>query len=115
MSSLFVQMICVPTFTESVAGEKVKLSILTSAFPATTGEAATPGGTAWKLIKTVITEAAKQRIQSVLLQPVFLIISALPFLICGRVERALFFPADSLRVALCRTCARKFYSSQILH
>ena len=33
MSSPFVQVICVPAFTVSAAGEKLKLSILTSAFP----------------------------------------------------------------------------------
>jgi hypothetical protein len=73
MSSPFVQVICVPAFTVSAAGEKLKLSILTSAFPAATGAAAAPGGAAWKLIKAVIPQDAKQKIHSVLLRLVFLV------------------------------------------
>jgi hypothetical protein len=73
MSSPFVQVICVPAFTVSAAGEKLKLSILTSAFAAATGAAATPGGAAWKLIKAVIPQDAKQKIHSALLRLVFLV------------------------------------------
>jgi hypothetical protein len=46
VSSVFVQVICVPDFTVSAAGEKLKLAILTSAFLAASGTAATPNGTA---------------------------------------------------------------------
>jgi hypothetical protein len=67
MSSAFVQVISVPAFTVSAAGEKLKLSILTSAFPAAAGAAATPVGVIWRLIKAVITQAAKQKIQSAFL------------------------------------------------
>ena len=73
MSSPFVQVICVPAFTVSVAGEKLKLSILTSVFPALAA-AAVPGATAGRPIKAVISENAKQRIQSVFSQPVLLIL-----------------------------------------
>jgi hypothetical protein len=90
MSSPFVQVISVPAFTVSVAGEKLKLSILTSAFPATVGAAAAaPGASAGKPIKAVISENAKQRIQSVFSQPVLLIlvliISAPQFLFPAKV------------------------------
>ena len=59
MSSAFVQVICVPAFTLSAVGEKLKLSIWTSAFPALAGAAATPGGGACKLIKAVSAQDAK--------------------------------------------------------
>ena len=49
MSSPFVQVICVPAFTVSATGEKLKLSILTSAFPA----AGRCGGhSRWRHLKT---------------------------------------------------------------
>ena len=68
MSSPFVQVICVPAFTVSVVGEKLKLSILTSTLPA-----APTGAAAGKPVNVNIPENAKERIQSVLLRLVLLV------------------------------------------
>ncbi len=60
MSSAFVQVICVPAFTASVAGVKLKLSILTSTVG---GPAAADFCTVESAAKASTIDAATQRIQ----------------------------------------------------
>ena len=65
----------VPAFTVSAAGEEVEaISFSTLLFPAAAGAAATPVCVIWKLIKVVITQAAKQKIQSAFLLLLLLVL-----------------------------------------